>query len=133
MNRLSVQLPADTEILLREQAAHAGKDIAQYLSSLIKSNALNKNFVLSPQETALFEIINRGFSEPFWQRIDLLDAKRKEELLTEDEHKELIFMAEQIESVNVARISALAGLARLRGLDLDILMKNLGISHGNVH
>lgn len=133
METLSIKLPADTEILLREQAAQAGKDVVQYLSGLIKSNTPNKNFVLSHQETALLEVINRGFSESFWQRLNLLDAKRRDEILTEDEHKELIFMAEQVESANVARISALAGLARLREMDLDVLMESLGIAHGNIH
>ena len=132
MASLTLQLPPDTEALLREQAARAGKDISQYLTGLIKSSPRRPATALSVQETPLFHTINRGFPAEFWQRLRILDAKRIAEMLTESEHQELILLAEEVEKAQADRIAALAELAQLRGMDIDEVMLQLGIQHGTV-
>lgn len=132
MPSLTLQLPPDTEALLREQAARAGKDISQYLTGLIKSSPRRPVKTLSVQETSLFQAINRGFTAEFWQKLRILDAKRIAETLTEAEHQEFILLAEEVEKAQAGRIAALAELAQLRGMDIDDVMLQLGIQHGAV-
>lgn len=54
-------------------------------------------------------------------------AKRQAEILTPEEHSELLHLTEQIEKLQAQRMEYLAELARLRGTSLTALMKNLGI------
>ena len=124
-----LELPSETEALLREQASSSGKDIGQYIASLIRPRKSTMPS-LSKRETELFSVINRGFDEPYWKRLWHLDALRVANKLTDDEHMELVAMAEQVEETNADRMVALVELAQLRGVHIDDLMKKLGISHG---
>ncbi|MEH2191805.1 MAG: hypothetical protein V7K98_03945 [Nostoc sp.] len=54
-----------------------------------------------------------------------LIAKREPENLTNNEHKELLYLTEQIEQLQTQRIEYLADLARLRGISLTALMKTI--------
>ena len=56
-----------------------------------------------------------------------LNAKRKAETLTSDEHQELLYLIDQIEKANVERVKHLAELARIRGTTLAAVMKDLDI------
>ena len=85
---------------------------------------------LSKQEEALLGIINRGFPEPFWQRYKALFLKKDKGTLSENEYNELLQMVEQVEEYNVERLQALIDLAKIRGVDLNTIMQDLGIGYG---
>jgi hypothetical protein len=56
-----------------------------------------------------------------------LIAKREAETLTVDEYQHLLRLTEQVEKMQAQRIEYLAELARIRGVSLTVLMKDLGI------
>ena len=60
-------------------------------------------------------------------RFGELDQKRKAETLSPEEHAELIALNDQIESLNVDRLTNLNMLAEWKGLSLKALMKELQI------
>ena len=64
-------------------------------------------------------------------RYQELDAKRRAETLTEEEHSALIDITTKMEAQNVEWIKTLSELALLRNTDLRSLMKQLGITPKN--
>lgn len=103
------------------------ENFMQEVSSIV---AHRKAPSLSKQEEALLGIINRGFPEQFWRRYKALFAKKDKETLLENEYNELLGMVEQVEEYNVERLQALIDLAKIRGVDLNTIMQDLGIGYG---
>ncbi len=85
---------------------------------------------LTAEETHLFKAINRGFSDEFWSKLADLNKKRQSFTLTESERQELIDMTENLDAVNLERMKALVELSKIREIDLDILMNQLGLNNG---
>jgi len=56
-----------------------------------------------------------------------LNAKRKAETLTPEEHQELLQLIDRIEKSDAQRVKYLAELAQIRGISLTALMKELDI------
>ena len=82
---------------------------------------------LSPREADLLQRINDGQSEAERERYDALIQRREDELLTEEEHKELLILTERWENWQVERLDYLIQLAAIRRVGLDELMAQLGI------
>jgi hypothetical protein len=82
---------------------------------------------LSKKETELFLKINRGLSEEQRQRLDELNEKIEESVLTDEEHAELLSLAELVERISVERLRAIIDLAKLRKVPPEELMQQLGI------
>jgi hypothetical protein len=78
-------------------------------------------------EAELLLKINEGLPEDQRQRYRDLIGKRRQQVLTPQEHAELLQLTDQVEQREAARTSALAELARLRGTSLAELMTALGI------
>ncbi|MBK9013274.1 MAG: hypothetical protein IPM82_03925 [Saprospiraceae bacterium] len=72
--------------------------------------------------------INKGFNIEFWEKYATLVKKRNEASLSQSEYQALLQLSNQIEEANASRIKYLAQLAALRKMDLDDLMKSLGIA-----
>ena len=82
---------------------------------------------LSPAETALVQRINRGLSIDMRKRYSALAKRRNRNLLTSEEHQELLELTQQAENQDVDRTAALIELAKLRQVPLRMLMKQMGI------
>jgi len=78
-------------------------------------------------ETALLEIIQRSLPYDLQVRWDELIGKRDDACLTPSEYDELLELTDRVEDFNVQRIEALSKLARLRGLDLHSMMRELNL------
>lgn len=133
MMHLTIELPYDLETQLREQAQQKGKALNQYITGLIqeKFNAQRPTTsTLTVEETRLFQIINKGFSDEFWTKLRYLDKKRQDFTLAESERVVLTSMAESLEIAHLERMKALIALAGIRQIDLDILMSQLGLNNG---
>jgi hypothetical protein len=78
-------------------------------------------------EPELLMKINQRLPAALQARFDELVARRQDEILTIEEHEELLRLTEQVEFMDVTRIEALAELAQLRGISVDELMNQLGI------
>jgi hypothetical protein len=79
-------------------------------------------------EEALVETIHRSLSPELQARWDELIRKRDEASLIPVEYDELLELTEQVEELNVQRITALSTLAQSRGLDLRSMMRELNLS-----
>ena len=109
--------------------------IAQFETPELENVARRVNALLAqrraphlPQREA--ELLQRiGQSSPAVQpRFQELDAKRRDEKLTPVEHQELLTLLEQKEQADAGRLRCLIELAQLRGVSLDELMEQLGLS-----
>ncbi len=130
---LNIELPYDLETQLREQAQQKGKALNQYITGLIQekmNSSRPKTSPLTVDETRLFQTINKGFSDEFWNKLHNLDKKRQQLILTESERQDLIAMTEELEMTNLERMKALIELAAIRQTDLDTLMTQLGLANG---
>jgi hypothetical protein len=82
---------------------------------------------MSPAETDLLATINRGLPHALRTRYRELIGKRQTATLTPAEHRELLGLTDQVESLEAERAEALLGLARHRGQPLEDLLKDLGM------
>jgi hypothetical protein len=91
------------------------------------SPAAQKAQRLSKQETELFLKINRGLSEKQRRRLDELNEKIEESMLTDKEHAELLRLTDRVEKLWVERLRAIIELAKLRKMPPEELMRQLEI------
>ncbi len=130
---LTLHLPADLETRLRDEAARRGVDPDAFVL-----NTLERHLARPPSgphfsaaETEILRQINIGLPPEDWQRYDDLRAKRESETLTVDEHATLIKLSDEIEAGNARRMAYLVQLAQMRGLELEELMRELGLQPRN--
>ena len=82
---------------------------------------------LSEDETVLLQNINEGFPEAEWSKFHDLRARFDAELLTPEEHHELIALSSRIEIAHAKRLALVWELAKLRGSTLERMMEELGM------
>lgn len=102
-------------------------DLERFVSRVIELQAKRRARSLPKVEVQLLKKINQGLPPGIQERYKELNTKRRAETLTSGEHQELLKLVDQIENANVERIKNLAKLARIRGITLTILMKDLDI------
>ena len=78
-------------------------------------------------ESELLMKINQSLPTALQTRFDELVSRRQDEILTTEEHEELLLLIEQVERMDVVRIKALTQLARFRGISANALMDQFGI------
>jgi hypothetical protein len=83
---------------------------------------------LSGTETKLLKKINEGFPPEKWSRLVYLDDKMEDSALSEDEAAESLALAEELEAYTVERFGYLKKLAEIRGVSVEALMKELGLT-----
>jgi hypothetical protein len=83
---------------------------------------------LNADESALLQRVNLGLPPAKQRRYDDLVAKRQAEVLTDEEHEELIALSDEQEMIAADRLAALADLARLRDVPLAALVSSLGLA-----
>ncbi len=128
---ISVDVAADLESRLLEQAARQGVDPGQYVAGILRARLKSQDAAaprLDPEQSRLLEDVNRGLSQGEWDRYHALAAKRQSHELTGDELAELTAMSDRIEALNARRLEQLAELARLRGVTLPELLDQLGLA-----
>jgi hypothetical protein len=103
-------------------------ELDEFVTQAIAERAKQQARSVSRAELELLlEKINRGLPSDLQMRLNQLNAKRRAETLTAEEHRDLLNLTDQVEALQAERIEALAQLARLRGLPLRSLMQELGI------
>jgi hypothetical protein len=85
---------------------------------------------LSRPESELLQRISDGLPPGVWARYHELIGKRDDGTLAPAEHRELIDLSDRIEQANASRLALAAELARLRGVPLVSLLRDLGIPGG---
>src|SRR5262249_30056779 len=82
---------------------------------------------LSQKESELLLDINQSVPENLQRRHDVLIRRRRNHKLTRAAHLELLSLTRQLEQFDVDRLKRLSELAKLRGVSLPVLMRDLGI------
>ena len=137
---LTLHLNPDLEQRLRQEAKHRGLELEELLeqdlmarwgiaASLREGGEPSDFKGIQPNhsESALLLAATEGLPESFWQRYRHLIALREAQTLTEGERQELIALSDQAEALTVQRTRALVELARLRGVEVSLLQKQLGL------
>ncbi len=133
MTTVQVEVQLSSEALLKAVSQLSSSDLDEFVSQVIALQAQRRANILPPVESELLLKINQGIPSEIQKRCDELIAKRQEETLTADEHRQLVRLVEQIENLEAQRVEYLAELARLRKTSLPALMQSLGIqtpTHG---
>jgi hypothetical protein len=134
---VTIELTAEMEHRLRREAARQGLEPQAYIARALEQHlrgsepAGGNGARLSAREAELIQQINLGLPADLWAEYRELIRKRDEQALTPAEHQRLVSISDQIEQSNARRMTHVAQLARLRGVKLDALMNDLGISGGS--
>jgi hypothetical protein len=129
---VTIDLEPELEARLRAEAARQGLDpgalVRSALEERLRTADANGARPLTATESELLQNINLGLSQETWQRYHELAGKRTAETLSPPEHVELLALTHRIEEANARRLAHLVELARLRGVTLDEVVRELGIS-----
>ena len=129
MSTLQIELDGQTvkrlrQISRRERRA-IGDVAAHLLADAVRSVRLRP--ANEAAEAELLRQINTGWAAERWQRYHALVAKRRAEILTPEEHRELIALTDEREIAHAQRLEHLVELAKLRQTTLDAVMEQLGL------
>jgi hypothetical protein len=129
---ITLDLKPEIEATLLDQAAREGVD-AKTLVVRTLEHQYGGGSVSSAgsRDAALLLQISEGPSELTWRRYKELSARRDSESLTLADQDELMSLSEKIELAGVRRIELMAELAKLRGITLRQLSKQLGVPTGS--
>jgi hypothetical protein len=128
MPTVHVEANISTGELLRAAEQLTPTELEKFVHQILALRARRIAPTLTAAETELVLRVNRGLPDIEQRRYNELIAKRREETLTTEEHRELLRLTEASEKVQAERVAALAELARLRNTSIDTLMNDLGIS-----
>jgi hypothetical protein len=127
MPTIQLQAEVSRDALLQAVGQLSPAEFDQFVAEVLKLRSRRGPARLDAKESELLARINRGFPEGLRDRYDELIARRRNESLTPEEHQELLRLAAEAERLEGERLSALAELARVRGVPLRTLMDDLGI------
>ncbi len=127
MSTLQVKTELSFDELLNAVEQLNLPDLEQLMSQLITLQARRKSPNLSKNESELLLKINQGLPLNIQNRFDELVSKRQAEMLSPAEHQELLSLTDRIEKSDARRVEYMAKLAKLRGISLSALMKDLDI------
>ena len=126
---LVLELPGQIESQVREVAQAEGVEVSALMSEAALAYVRRHDPARPLTEAELLMRINRsGFPEMFWDRFRALVAKRTAGMLTPEEQQELLWHTEQTENRDAERLPYLFQLADRRGVTIQALMTQLGLS-----
>ena len=126
---LVVDLPSEIESRVREAADSEGVEVSALMSKAAQAYVRQHDPARPLTEAELLMRINQsGFPETFWDRFRALVAKRQGGTLTPEEQQELLWHTEQTENRDAERLPYLFQLADRRGVTIQTLMTQLGLS-----
>jgi hypothetical protein len=133
----TVQVTSEINIQMDEVLDGVSKldtpELEQFFNQVSILLAQRKAPYLSPQEATLLQKINQGLPEALLQRYGELTEKLRAETISVLEQQALHQLIDQIELADAERLQYLIELAQLRGVSLDELMAQLGISTPSPH
>lgn len=102
-------------------------ELEQVFERVLSLQAEKKACHLSAEESNLLSIINIGLPHETHQRISVLRTRRDDNSITDAEYEELTQLTDEFEEMHARRMTAMAALAKLRGVSLPTLMEQLGV------
>ena len=128
MPTIHLEAEVSRESLLKAVSRLELADLDALVSELLNLRAKRGSDRLSSTESELLTRINEGLPDALRDRYGELIARRDQEMLSSEEHAELLRLTDEVERREGIRVEALAELARTRGMPLSALMKLLGIA-----
>jgi hypothetical protein len=127
MPTIQLQAEVSRDALLEAVGQLSPPELDQFVAEVLKLRARRGPARLDATESELLSRINQGLPDGLRERYAELIDRRRDESLTPEEHQELLRLTAEAERLEGDRLSALAELARLRGIPLRALMDDLGI------
>ena len=118
---------SETEELLDAALQMSRPELERFVARLFALKAKEEIPSLTHKESELLLNINQSVPEDSQRRYDALVRKRRHHKLTRAEHRELLALTHRLEQFDVERLKWLSELAKLRGVSLPDLMRDLGI------
>ena len=145
---VTIDLTPELESRLRHEAARQGLEPEAYIARTLEQHlrgptdgngsngpgpatptaARPEGTRLSAEEAELLREINLGLPPDFWSGYRHLLQRRDQGSLTPQEQASLVAMSDRVEEANARRMTHLARLARIRGVSLEALMRDLGVA-----
>jgi len=127
MPTIHVEAEVSRESLLKAIEQLSPPELDQLVTEVLTLQSRRGTARLTTSESRLLTLINEGLPQELRRRYDELITRRRDEILTPEEHDELVRLTGDVERLEADRLEALAELARMRGVRLSVLMDDLGI------
>lgn len=128
MSSVQVTSNVDLEQVIQGMSTLDNSELERVLSRLSILLASRKTERLPAREMQLLKIINAGLSTEKQSYYEQLRDGLQSGSLSAKEHQDWLALTEQLEILDAERLQALAELAALRGVSLDVVMQQLGIA-----
>lgn len=125
--KLKPQLSVELNDILNGISQLDVKELESFFKRVGTLLAHRKTHHLSEREFQLLKEINQGLPEEHRHEYLALKEKLRQETITATEVQQLSTMTQAIEEKGVRRLESLVELAKLRGVEVSVLMKQLGI------
>ena len=120
---ITLDVPSELEGKLQRAAQSHGTDVATFLLESLRQRL--RPDVLPEEEAKLLQAINAPLAPEARSKRDALLLQQSKRELTEEEQIILTTRIDTVEIANAARWQAVAQLARLRGLSLSEIARDL--------
>lgn len=127
MAAVQADVRVSPEQLLRAVEELSPDELSAFAQQVIELRARRMASVLSATESVLYERVNCAMPADRRARYEALRTQREAATLTSAEHDELLRLSDELEALDADRVTAIAELARLRGVSLDAMMSALGM------
>jgi hypothetical protein len=127
MPTIHLEAEVSRESLLKAVSQLELTEFDALVAELLNLPAKRGSDRLQSTESELLARINEGLPDALRDRFGELIVRRDQEMLSSEEHAELLRLTEEVERREGNRVEALAELARVRGMPLSALMELLGI------
>lgn len=124
---MAVRLEVTTENLLNAVAQMPDGEFERFVERAKQLRNRRKERKFSPAEVDLIHKINTIYSAEKRRRYNELYDKFQQEQTTAREHRELLKLNDEFETLNAQRLELLGELAKLRGKSLRAVLKDLGM------
>ncbi|QTA93555.1 hypothetical protein [Desulfonema magnum] len=128
MTTVRVETEISFDKLLKAVEQLSQNDLEQLMNQVLALQARHKAPSLPKDESDLMLKISQGLPSETRKRLGKLVARRQEEKLTPEEHQELLRLTDLLEKSDAERMKHISELARIRGVSIEVLMEELGIS-----
>jgi hypothetical protein len=122
----SVQIEKDQ--LLQAVVQLPEREFEQFVAKAISIKARERSQALTEREAELLLKINQGLPPARQRRLNRLIEKRRAEIISAKELRELRALTDQIEESDAKRLELLTELSHLRDVPLHKLVKQLGLN-----
>lgn len=127
MPTIQVEANVSPRELLRAVEQLSPPELESFVAEVLELRSRRTAPCLSPAEAELLRKINQGLPDELRSRFAALKARRQAEVLTPEEHAEMLGLTVQVERQEAERLQTLGDLAQLRKTTLPKLLAELGI------